>query len=136
MNTDARQIVESGLERSKEERQLREAALEAQARQLRLTISGNHADKTRSEIQKKLQAEEEARHRRAARAKAKADMVARDMKADEIVRSYGILCLLILLVTAVTRMNILVGIALTLGMAVFPAVDIYRLYVPADEVKK
>ncbi len=135
-SNDARRIVESGLERRNNERKLRDAALEEQARKLRLTISGNHAEKTMSEIQKMALAEEEARKRRAARAKAKADMVARDMKVEEIVHRYGILCLLILLLTAVTRINILVSISLALGLAVFPAADIYRLYYPIKEVKK
>lgn len=135
-SNEARQIVEDGLERKRIARELRDAALEYQARQLRLTISGNHAEKTMSEIQRKAREEAEARERRAERVRAKAARVYRDMKAEQIIRSYGVLCLLILLLTAVTRMNILVSIALVLGMAVFPAVDIYRLYFPAEEVKK
>lgn len=135
-SNEARQIVEDGLERKRIARELRDAALEYQARQLRLTISGNHAEKTMSEIQRKAREEAEARERRAERVRAKAARVYRDMKVEQIIRSYGVLCLLILLLTAVTRMNILVSIALVLGMAVFPAVDIYRLYFPAEEVKK
>jgi Flp pilus assembly protein TadB len=135
-SNEARQIVEDGLEKKKLERAQRDAALEDQARQLRLTISGNHAEKTMSEIQRKAREEAEARERRAERVRAKAARVYRDMKVEQIVRSYGVLCLLILLLTAVTRMNILVSIALVLGMAVFPTVDIYRLYFPAEEVKK
>lgn len=135
-SNEARQIVEDGLEKKKLERAQRDAALEDQARQLRLTISGNHAERTMSEIQRKAREEAEARERRAERVRAKAARVYRDMKVEQIVRSYGVLCLLILLLTAVTRMNILVSIALVLGMAVFPAADIYRLYFPAEEVKK
>ena len=133
---EARKIVEDGLERKRIEREQRDAALEDQARQLRLTISGNHAEKTMSEIQRKAREEAEARERRAERVRARAARAYREMKAEQIVRSYGVLCLLILLLTAVTRLNILVSIALILGMAVFPAVDIYRLYFPAEEVKK
>ena len=135
-SNEARQIVEDGLEKKKLERERRDAALEDQARQLRLTISGNHAERTMSEIQRKAREEAEARERRAERVRAKAARVYRDMKVEQIVRSYGVLCLLILLLTAVTRMNSLVSIALVLGMAVFPAADIYRLYFPAEEVKK
>ena len=135
-SNEARQIVEDGLEKKKLEREQRDAALEDQARQLRLTISGNHAERTMSEIQRKAREEAEARERRAERVRAKAARVYRDMKVEQIVRSYGVLCLLILLLTAVTRMNILVSIALVLGMAVFPAADIYRLYFPAEGVKK
>ena len=133
---EARKIVEDGLERKRIEREQRDAALEDQARQLRLTISGNHAEKTMSEIQRRVREEEEARKRRAERVQAKAARVYRDMKVEQIVRSYGVLCLLILLLTAGTRMNILVSIALILGMAVFPTVDIYRLYFPVKGVKK
>ena len=135
-SNEARQIVEDGLEKKKLERAQRDAALEDQARQLRLTISGNHAERTMSEIQRKAREEAEARERRAERVRAKAARVYRDMKTDQIIRNYGVLCLLILLLTAVTRLNILVSIALVLGMAVFPAVDIYRRYFPAEGVKK
>lgn len=135
-SNEARQIVEDGLEQKRIEREQRDAALEDQARQLRLTISGNHAEKTLREIQRKAREEAEARERRAERVRAKAARVYRDMKVEQIVRSYGVLCLLILLLTAVTRLNILVSIALVLGMAVFPAVDIYRLYFPVKGVKK
>lgn len=135
-SNEARQIVEDGLEKKKLERAQRDAALEDQARQLRLTISGNHAERTMSEIQRKAKEEAEARERMAERVRAKAARVYRDMKTEQIIRNYGVLCLLILLLTAVTRLNILVSIALVLGMAVFPAVDIYRLYFPAEGVKK
>ena len=134
-SNEARQIVTDGLERRREDRVRRDAALEDQARQLRLTISGNHAQKTMTEIQRKAMEEEEARKRRAERAKAKADMVARDMKAEDACRKYGAVCLLILLLTAVSRMNVFFAMALTLGLAVFPAVYIYRLYNPLEEVR-
>ena len=81
-SNEARQIVEDGLDRRREDRIRRDAALENQARQLRLTISGNHAMKTMSEIRRKAMEEEEARKRKAERAKAKADMVIKDMKAE------------------------------------------------------
>lgn len=79
---------------------------------------------------------EEAKKRRAERAKAKADMVIKDMKAEDACRKYGIACLVILILTAITKMNIFFSIALALGLAVFPAVYIYRLYVPIEEVSK
>ena len=55
-NEEKRQQVADGLERRKADRARREAILEDQARQLRLTISGNHAAKTRADIQKNLDA--------------------------------------------------------------------------------
>lgn len=133
---EARQIVEDGLEKKKLERAQRDAALEDQARQLRLTISGNHAEKTMSEIQRKAMEEEEARKRKAERAKAKAEMVIKDMKAEDACRKYGVVVLLIILLTAVSRMNVFFSLALALGLAVFPAVYIYRLYNPLEEVSK
>ena len=134
-SNEARQIVEDGLDRRREDRIRRDAALENQARQLRLTISGNHAMKTMTEIQRKAMAEEEARKRKAERAKAKADMVIKDMKAEDACRKYGAVCLLVILLTAVSRMNVFFSLALALGLAVFPAVYIYRLYNPLEEVR-
>lgn len=132
---EARQIVTDGLDRRREDRIRRDAALEDQARQLRQTISGNHAMKTMTEIQRKAMAEEEARKRKAERAKAKADMVIKDMKAEDACRKYGFAVLLIILLTAVSRMNVFFSLALVLGLAVFPAVYIYRLYNPLEEVR-
>lgn len=135
-SNEARKIIEGGLQRRKDERIRRDAVLEDQARQLRQTISGNHAQKTMTEIQRKAMAEEEARKRRAERAKAKADLIIRDMKAEAACRYYGIAVLLVILLTAISRMNVFFAMALALGLAVFPAVYIYRLYVPLEEVSK
>jgi hypothetical protein len=133
---EARSIVTEGLERRKEERVRRDAALEDQARQLRLTISENHEDKAKSEEKRKAKEEEEARKRKAERAKAKADLVIKDMQAEDACRKYGIVVLLIILLTAVSRMNVFFSLALMIAMAVFPAVYIYRLYNPLEEVNK
>lgn len=133
---EARIIIAAGLERRKEDRARRDAALEDQARQLRMTINDNHNFRTISDEQRKALEAENIQKRRAERAKAKADQVIRDMKAEEAVRKYGAACLLILLMTAVFRLNVLVAISLTLGLAVFPAAYIYRLYVPFEEVKQ
>ena len=132
---EARQIVTDGLDRRREDRVRRDAELETQARQLRMTISGNHATKTMTEIQRKAMEEEEARKRKAERAKAKADMVIKDMKAEDACRKYGFAVLLIILLTAVSRMNVFFSLALMIGLAVFPAVYIYRLYNPLEEVR-
>lgn len=133
---EARSIVTAGLERRKAYRERMDAALEDQARQLRMTISGNHAQKTMTEIQRKAMEEEEARKRKAERAKAKADLVIKGMKAEYACRKYGIVVLLIILLTAVSRMNVFFSLALMIAMAVFPAVYIYRLYNPLEEVNK
>ena len=132
---EARCVVTEGLERRREARIRRDAELETQARQLRMTISGNHALKTMTEIQRKALEEEEARQRNAERAKAKADLVIKDMKAEDACRKYGFAVLLVILLTAVSRMNVFFSLALALGLAVFPAVYIYRLYNPLEEVR-
>ena len=132
---EARCVVTEGLERRKEARIRRDAELETQARQLRQTISGNHAMKTMTEIQRKAMEEEEARKRKAERAKAKADLVIKDMKAEDACRKYGFAVLLVILLTAVSRMNVFFSLALVLGLAVFPTVYIYRLYNPLEEVR-
>lgn len=132
---EARQIVTDGLERRREDRIRRDAALENQARQLRQTISGNHAMKTMSEIQRKAMEEEEARKRKAERAKAKADMVIKDMKAEDATYRFGFFCGGMILLAAVFRLNVFVLLATLLGAAVFPAVYIYRLYNPLEEVR-
>ena len=132
---EARCVVTEGLERRREARIRRDAELETQARQLRMTISGNHALKTMTEIQRMALEEEEARQRKAERAKAKADLVIKDMKAEDACRKYGFAVLLVILLTAVSRMNVFFSLALALGLAVFPAVYIYRLYNPLEEVR-
>ena len=133
---EARCVVTEGLERRKEARIRRDAELETQARQLRQTISGNHAMKTMTEVQRKAMEAEEARKRRAERAKAKADLVIKDMKAQGAANKYGIFCIIMILLAAVSRLNIFVLLATVLGVSVFPAVYIYRLYNPLEEVKQ
>ena len=57
------------------------------------------------------------------------------MKAEDACRKYGFAVLLVILLTAVSRMNVFFSLALALGLAVFPAVYIYRLYNPLEEVR-
>ena len=64
-SNEARQIVTDGLDRRREDRIRRDAVLENQARQLRQTISGNHAMKTMSEIQRKAIQESKRKARKA-----------------------------------------------------------------------
>ena len=132
---EARQIVADGLERRKEEQRQRDAELEKQERLLRLTINGNHTEKTLSEAQKKELEKEKARQRREAKEKARKDRAARDMAAEMTINNYGIACLIILLVSAITRLNFFVALALVAGLAVFPLAKIYRLYVLMEDIK-
>ena len=132
---EARQIVADGLERRKEEQRQRDAELEKQERLLRLTINGNHTEKTLSEAQKKELEKEKARQRREAKEKARKDRAARDMAAEMTVNNYGIACLIILLISAITRLNFFVAMALVAGLAVFPVAKIYRLYILMEDIE-
>ena len=102
---------------------------------MRIKINKNHTIQTYSEAQKKELEKEKARQRREANRKAREDRAARDMAAEMCVNNYGIACLVILLVSAITRLNFFVMIALVLGLAVFPVAKIYRLYVLMEELK-
>ena len=133
---EARQIVEEGLAQKKIQREKREAELQHQERMLRITINDNHMVKAIEEAQNKEQKLEADRKKREAWAKERAARVARDKKAEEVCNSYCIICLLILLVSAITRLNFFVAMALILGLAVFPAAYIFRLYYPMKEVKR
>jgi hypothetical protein len=129
---EARKIVMDGLERLKAEQARKDAAMDSQERSLRVKINENHTVKTLTEAQRLERQKEAERKKREARVKAKHERIMRDMKVDEICQKFGILCLAILLLTICMRLNPFVSISLALGLAVFPAVDIYRLYVPDD----
>lgn len=135
-NNEARQIVQDGLDRRREDRRNREAALEEDARLLRQTISGNHATRTMSEIQKRAQAEAAAKRRREAKLAARAKARALEAAATTATRRYVIACSAVVLVTLLTPFPWYGAMALIPGLAVFPMAYIYRLYVPMGEVKE
>ena len=129
---EMRSVVTAGLERRREYRERMDAALEDQARQLRLTISGNHAQKTMTEIQRiALQKEAEA-DRKKRKAERRAQRLARELEVEDTVQKSILTGLSILLAAGIFRLNFFVTMALILGLAVFPAVKIYRLYVPME----
>lgn len=132
---EARQIVSEGLEKRREEQLQKDAELERQERILRLTINGNHTVKTYSEAQKKELEKEKTRQRREAKEKARKDRIAREMAAQMCVNKYAIACLIVMLISAITRMNIFVCLALVAGLAVFPVAKIYRLFVLMEDLK-
>lgn len=114
---------------------LKEAALEDQARQLRLTINGNHASRTMTEAQKRIQAVELEKQRRAAKKEARAKAQALVDAATLAVRRYIIACGGVILATALTPFPWYGAMALIPGLAAFTMAYIYRLYVPLEEVK-
>ena len=125
---EARQIVEDGLERRKVEREQRDAELENQERILRLKINDNHVVKTLSERQMLALQKEAARKQRAERAKRKAEMVVKEMYAQDAVYKYGFFCACMVLLAAVSRLNIFVLLATLMGAAVFPVIRICKIY--------
>ena len=133
---EARQIVQDGLEQRKIERERRDAQLEQQERILRLKINDNHTWKTLSEAQQeKIRKEAEAKCKKL-RAEKKAQALARELEVDDTVQKSILAGLSILLAAGIFRLNVFVALALVLGLAVFPAVKIYRLYFPLEEVSK
>lgn len=133
---EAKNIVSAGLERRRIARTKQEAELEAQARQLRITINDNHATRTMTEKQKAEAAIAEREKRAAARREARAAEAAREFAAEKAVRYYGLACLIILLLCALTKLPVWAAITLAVGIAVFPAVYILRLYLPLGGYQK
>lgn len=129
---EARSIVNAGLERRKIEREQRDAELEDQERILRLKINDNHTTKTLTECQRlELQKEAEA-DRKKRNAERRAQRLARELEVEDTVQKSILTGLSILLAAGIFRLNFFVSMALILGLAVFPAVKIYRLYVPME----
>lgn len=135
-NEEARQIVEDGLAQRKIQRQQRDEELDNQERLLRVTINDNHQDAKKAEAEKKQKLMDDARKQREARAKAREVRAAMDMQAEQAANAFLAVCLVILLIAAITRLNIFVMLALVLGLAVDTAAYIYRLYYPIKEVKR
>jgi hypothetical protein len=132
---EARQIVKDGLEKRKEEQLQMDKELDRQERILRLAINDNHQEKNLSEAQKKELEKEKTRRRREAKEKARKDRIAREMAAQMCVNKYAIACLIVMLMAAITRMNVFVCLSLVAGLAVFPVAKIYRLFVLMEDLK-
>lgn len=129
---EARSVVTAGLERRKIEREQRDAELENQERILRMKINNNHTIKTLTECQRlELQKEAEA-DRKKRDAERSAQRLARELEVEDTVQKSILTGLSILLAAGIFRLNFFVAMALILGLAVFPAVKIYRLYVPME----
>ena len=110
-NEEARQIVEDGLAQRKIQRQQRDEELDNQERLLRVTINDNHQDAKKAEAEKKQKLMDDARKQREARAKAREVRAAMDMQAEQAANAFLAVCLVILLIAAITRLNIFVMLA-------------------------
>lgn len=78
----------------------------------------------------------EADERQKDRAAEAAKEMARENAAIAACRYYAAACLGLLLLTALTRMPLWGAVTLALGLAVFPAAYIFRLYYPAEGEKE
>lgn len=131
---EARRIVTEGLElrriyRREEEK---EAKLE-QYEQEMISSCNLHCVNTRKDRQSREEdtaRQNEAAARKAAREAARAKAWDIECKVNKAMEQYCFACLVVLLVSAVTRLHFLVAMALILGGAVFHAVYIFRLYYP------
>ena len=135
-SNEARQIVQDGLERRKIERERRDAQLEQQERILRLKINDNHTWKAWKALSEEEQARIQKITEKERRAERKAQALARELETEDTVQKSILAGLSILLAAGIFRLNVFVALALVLGLAVFPAVKIYRLYFPLEDVSK
>lgn len=131
---EARQIVSQGLElrRLRREAEQQEAQLE-QYEQDMISSCNLHcvnARKDRQSREEDTARQNEAAARKAAREAARAKAWDIECKVNKAMEQYCFACLVVLLVSAVTRLHFLVAMALILGGAVFPAAYIFRLYYP------
>ena len=136
-NEEARRIVKDELERRKKLFAEHEAALDQYEQDMIDTCNTHCADaklKWQQEENKKREKEQRAMQRSAA-AKARAEKVRLEYKAVNAVRLYAMLCLVILLISAVTQLPFAVAVAMILGGTVFPASYIFRLYYPLEVTK-
>jgi len=135
-NDEARRIVQIGLDRRKEDHDTaaKEARLE-KYEQDQIHFCNVHSANAKEQRQleetgrrKKQQYEA----RRAAREQALAMEMAREQSAINAVKKYGVFCLAILCLTIFTQLPLWGAITTALGMGVFPAAYIFRLYYPLE----
>ena len=94
-----------------------------------------HPETVKVPVEEKIRKETEAEYKKI-RAEKKAQALARELAVEDTVQKSILTGLSILLAAGIFRMNVFVALALVLGLAVFPAVKIYRLYFPLEEVSK
>ena len=130
-NKEARQIVAEGLENRKLQRaeEAREAKREQFEQDMITACNKNCADRKKTREKEEISAQ-----RRAAIAAAKAKAWELECKANNAVRIYGVLCLVVLLVSAVTKLPFWAAMSLIVGGTAPLAAYIYRLFVPIKEV--
>ena len=131
-----KRIVAEGLERRKAERAEaeHEAQLDSYEKEQLNAVHRNCEDARLNREAEQNRAREYqqriARRKEWAAQAAKAQML--EDKAMAAVRYYGVLCLVVLLISALTRLPFWAAAVLILGGMVFPAAYIFRLYYPLD----
>ena len=136
MNNEARKIVQAGLDRRKADRETaaREARLE-RYEQDQIRCCNEHSANAKvlrlmDETGRMQREQYEAR--RAAREQALALELAREQAAIDAVKRYGVFCLAMLCLTIFTYLPLWAAITTALGLGVFPAAYIFRLYYPLE----
>lgn len=132
-----KRIVTEGLERRKADRVAaeREAQLDSYEQDQLAAIHQNCADarlNREAEHSRYLQQQQRIARRQEWAAKAARAQMLED-KSVAAVRYYGVLCLVVLLISAVTKLPFWAAAALILGGAIFPVAYIFRLYNPVEE---
>lgn len=137
MSNEARQIVQAGLDRRKADRETaaREAQLE-RYEQDQIRCCNEHSANAKvlrlmDETGRMQREQYEAR--RAARQQALALELAREEAATDAVWKYVVFCLAMLCLTIFTHLPLWAAITTALGMGVFPAAYIFRLYYPLED---
>ena len=125
---EARKIVKDGLDRLRAEQTQREAAMDAQERSLRVIINENHTMKTLTEFQQLERQKEVLRKQLEEQEREVCEMVAKDDEAQNVTNKYGIFCICMILLAAVTRLSIFVLLATILGTTVIFVIRVCKIY--------
>ena len=126
-SNEARKIVQDGLKQRKLQKQ--EAEREALREQFEQDMI--HAcNRNCAGAKVKRETMEQAKKRRAEAAACRAKAWELECKSVYARQFYGVLCLVVLLISALTRLPFWAALALIAGGAVFPLVYIFRLYNP------
>ena len=135
-NEEKKQIVQDGLDRRKAERAEaeREAQLDSYEVDQLAAVHRNCEDARMSreaEQNRSIQHQQRIARRQEWAAQAAQKQMLED-KSMAAVRYYGVLCLVVMLISALTRLPFWAAAALMLGGMVFPVSYIFRLYNPLE----
>lgn len=135
-NEENKRQVQAGLDQRKAEREAaeKEARLDSYEQDQLDAIHRNCEDArmTReAEQNRKRELQKRIARRQESAARAAYQQMLED-KSMAAVRYYGVLCLVILLISALTQLPFWAALALIMGGMVFPASYIFRLYYPAE----